>query len=141
MSKSEVLRRMLLDGHGVQYESDDCRHSSNTKWSCDLGEAEFYEDHTNGYTSFTLRYEDGMTSLEIESDLTHERHVTPGQAIEATLGVTESQDEIGRLVAENSKLRALLIDAYAEFIMTYGDADARREYADRMRELGIGGRL
>lgn len=49
----------------------------------------------------------------------------------------ETYDENKRLEAENAKLRALLIDAFVEFVRPYGDVDAVHEYSNRMRELGV----
>lgn len=46
------------------------------------------------------------------------------------------QDAKQEYEAENAKLRALLIDAFEEFVRPYGDADDVHEYADRMNELG-----
>lgn len=44
---------------------------------------------------------------------------------------------VDRLMDENARLKALLIDAYIEYVLEHGDADTVYEYADRMRELGI----
>ena len=53
----------------------------------------------------------------------------------------ESRDEMCERIVDleddNSRLRALLIDAYVEFVAVYGDADDAAEYASRMRDLGI----
>lgn len=53
----------------------------------------------------------------------------------------ETRDKINSMIddveQENSKLKALLISAYYEFIKRYGTLDDMFEYADRMKELGI----
>jgi hypothetical protein len=60
-----------------------------------------------------------------------------------------AENEMGRVLAgiastlidhqheQLSKARALLADVYAEFVEEHGDADAVREYADRLREVGV----
>lgn len=97
MSATDELHR-LLDEADIEYEVTSCHLCSSTEWECDLGNAVFYEDHTNGYTRVTIHYKDGMTHFQITSDLKPpERYVTPEQAIAATLG-GDSSDTIKRLM-------------------------------------------
>ena len=53
----------------------------------------------------------------------------------------DSRDEMCERIVDleddNSRLRALLLDAYVEFVSVYGDADDAAEYAGRMHGLGI----
>lgn len=86
MSATDEMRRML-DERGVKHEDEDYRLCGSTKWKCDFGKAEFYEDHTNRFTMLSVDYDDDMTCLTIRSDLKPpERYVTPEQAIAATMG-------------------------------------------------------
>lgn len=86
MSETDELHRLLGEA-GIEYKVTSCHLCSSTEWECDLGNAVFYEDHTNGYTRVTIHYKDGMTHFQITSDLKPpERYVTPEQAIAATLG-------------------------------------------------------
>lgn len=86
MSITEELREML-DERGVKHDDDDCCLCSSTKWKCDFGKAELYEDYTNRYTEVSVCYDDDITRLEITSDLNPPEHyVFPRQAIDVTVG-------------------------------------------------------
>lgn len=87
MTATDELRRLLGEAD-IEYKVTSCHLCSSTEWECDLGNAVFYEDHTNGYTRVTIHYKDGMTHFQITSDLKPpERYVTPEQAIAATVGL------------------------------------------------------
>ena len=86
MTATDELCR-LLDEADIEYKVTSCHLCSSTEWECDLGNAVFYEVHTNGYTRVTIHYKDGMTHFQITSNLKPpERYVTPEQAIAATVG-------------------------------------------------------
>ena len=88
----------LLGEADIEYKVTSCHLCSSTEWECDLGNAVFYEDHTNGYTRVTIHYKDGMTHFQITSDLKPpERYVTPEQAIASTLG-GDNSDTVKRLM-------------------------------------------
>lgn len=95
MTATDELCRLLNEA-GVEYKVTSCHLCSSTEWECDLGNAVFYEDHTNGYTRVTIHYKDGMTHFQITSDLKPpERYVTPEQAIAATLGRDNARKYVG----------------------------------------------
>ena len=95
MTATDELCRLLSEA-GVEYKVTSCHLCSRTEWECDLGNAVFYEDHTNGYTRVTIHYKDDMTHFQITSDLKPpERYVTPEQAIAATVGRGTCHD-VGR---------------------------------------------
>lgn len=90
MTATDDLHRLLGEAN-IEYKVTSCHLCSSTEWECDLGNAVFYEDHTNGYTRVTIHYKDGMTHFQITSDLKPpERYVTPEQAIAATLGTEDT---------------------------------------------------
>ena len=111
MTATDELRR-LLDGLGVEYETEDRPTIRYTDW----GDWVFSEPmdakpHTLGAQCELMRIP-----------------ATPEQAVEATLG--------SDLKAENAKLRELLSELYESAWLEYQSA-FEHTFGERLRKLGI----
>ncbi|MBR3226845.1 MAG: hypothetical protein IKF78_16140 [Atopobiaceae bacterium] len=140
MSATDTIRAML-DERGVEWSATDTYRLLVTSWNDASGHSWAFMEHRDGSFSKLTAY-----------------HLTPEQAIEATLGSVENaelrkelavtnqlfetlNDANDRLIYENMKLRELVRDMWENGMCECDErgacAECEYHFPEHMRELGV----